>query len=53
MSKAQCCNKYGKAAVGVKEKGNAVPKKNCEPFWSESAKGACKMTDVPKSTGCM
>ncbi|WLE95780.1 MAG: hypothetical protein QTN59_13970 [Candidatus Electrothrix communis] len=52
MSKAQCSNKHGKAAVGVKEKGNVAPKKNYEPFWSGPGKGACKMAGVPKSTGC-
>ncbi|WP_339136161.1 MAG: hypothetical protein WGN25_20135 [Candidatus Electrothrix sp. GW3-4] len=52
MSETQCCNKSEKAAVGVNKKANAAPKKNYEPFWSGPGKGACKMTDLPKPTGC-
>lgn len=55
MSEALCCNKNGKAAVGVKSgKKNAAPaRKMCDSFWSGPGKESCKMTGSLKSVGCV
>ncbi|RWX44718.1 hypothetical protein VT98_13651 [Candidatus Electrothrix communis] len=47
MSKAQCSNKHGKAAVGVKEKGNVAPKKNYEPSGQDLVKELVRWLGFP------
>ena len=54
MPEIQYCNKYRKAAVGVKGKRKIIPsKKYYTLFPSGLGKGICRMADLPKPTGCM